>query len=171
MLIKTCLHCNKNKRLTSFHRNKSSEDGLNSICKICSNKRRNAYRRAAPYDSEKNRIITRTNKSRFSISRSRAKTRQIPWKLTLEEWVGLVIGQDCHYCNGEMSQTGVGLDRKDNDLGYVLENVTPCCAVCNRIKGQVLTYEEMLAVAKLLKDLRKPEPAPLRRFATQTIRF
>lgn len=36
----------------------------------------------------------------------------------------------CVYCGLEVSD---GLDRRDNSFGHSLENVVPCCSVCNGI--------------------------------------
>lgn len=50
--------------------------------------------------------------------------------------------QNCHYCGKEPSNimknkifngsyTYSGIDRKDNSLGYTIENCVPCCKMCN----------------------------------------
>lgn len=40
------------------------------------------------------------------------------------------------------------IDRKDNRLGYVRENVVACCFNCNRIKGSFFSSEEMMFIAE-----------------------
>jgi hypothetical protein len=40
------------------------------------------------------------------------------------------------------------IDRKDNRLGYVRENVVSCCFNCNRIKGSFFSSEEMMFIAE-----------------------
>jgi len=56
-----------------------------------------------------------------------------------------LIHSDCHYCGTPPSQwfkkkeskEGVmynGLDRQDNNKGYTLDNVVPCCKFCNFAK-------------------------------------
>ena len=37
----------------------------------------------------------------------------------------------------------LGVDRIDSNTGYVLENLVPCCFVCNQIKGDRFTAGEM----------------------------
>jgi hypothetical protein len=60
----------------------------------------------------------------------------------------------CHYCENEISWDAYNpscrhnLDRKNNSLGYSLENCVPCCAVCNRAKGNLFTYEEWHSTTK-----------------------
>ena len=40
----------------------------------------------------------------------------------------------------------MGVDRVDSDLGYQLDNLVPCCFVCNQIKGDRFTVAEMVTV-------------------------
>lgn len=66
--------------------------------------------------------------------------------------------QNCHYCNAEPSNilmyrgrnsftlrhfTYSGLDRINNDMGYYLDNVVPCCFVCNRAKNS-MSYKDFM---------------------------
>jgi hypothetical protein len=52
--------------------------------------------------------------------------------------------QPCHYCGGMLlDETGCGLDRRNNSIGYTIENVLPCCGVCNQIRNVHLTVKEM----------------------------
>lgn len=54
--------------------------------------------------------------------------------------------------NGRRLET-IGVDRVDNDLPYSLENIVPCCALCNQVKSQLLTYEEMVKLGPSLRAL------------------
>ena len=75
----------------------------------------------------------------------RAIKRGIEWGMTTEQ-VQRLTKQNCFYCghppshskkhpnyNGEYVYNG--LDRVDNNKGYMPGNVVPCCRVCNRMKG------------------------------------
>lgn len=78
-----------------------------------------------------------------------AKTRNLKWELSREEFKYLIT-QSCYYCNvdpnslfetPEGSQiVKSGIDRKNNDLGYNIDNCVSCCKICNRAKG-TLTEE------------------------------
>ena len=83
--------------------------------------------------------------------------RGISWELSNDEFTK-IIQSTCFYCgeqpsNGSLAKIGNrlngryiynGIDRKDNREGYTRENVVPCCASCNRMKG-VMSSEEFLA--------------------------
>lgn len=72
-----------------------------------------------------------------------ALSRGIAWDLP-EDVFDRLTSADCHYCgicpntlsapsrNGQYLYNGI--DRIDNLLGYVANNVIPCCSVCNHAK-------------------------------------
>lgn len=72
------------------------------------------------------------------------KHPSLEWGLTLEQYVNLVTS-DCHYCGtkphqkpqGKQMPTNLfrnGIDRADNNRGYLPDNCVPCCTACNREK-------------------------------------
>jgi len=83
-----------------------------------------------------------------------AERRGYVWDLTKEK-VREFTSQPCHYCGAEPSAgwtnsiryNGVylhnGLDRIDNDRGYVIDNIAPACGTCN-IAKQTMTQTEFL---------------------------
>jgi hypothetical protein len=96
----------------------------------------------------------RTPEWRFSEARRRAKQKGREWNLSLEDYKTL-INQPCRYCEKSLQgDTGIGLDRMDNVEGYSRGNVVPCCGLRNEIKGDHLTYEEVMKLAPTLKLLR-----------------
>jgi len=42
----------------------------------------------------------------------------------------------------------LSIDCKDNDLGYIIENLVLACDRCNFIKSNIFTYEEMLEIGQ-----------------------
>lgn len=60
----------------------------------------------------------------------------------------------CHYCGGALNPFGHGLDRMDNSVGHVCWNVVPCCKSCNQRKWNDLSYEEMMLLAPVLREIR-----------------
>ncbi len=87
-----------------------------------------------------------------------AVRRNLVFELTLEQFECLTKEQ-CYYCGKEPqerfslvrfrngSYVGNGIDRKDNNTGYILSNCVPCCETCNRAK-LATSYEEFIAWIK-----------------------
>lgn len=90
----------------------------------------------------------------FNDMMYQAKLRGYDWDLTKEQ-VYELTSQVCFYCGKEPCQVKKygsryngdyiynGLDRVDNDKGYTIENVVPCCGQCNRAKTD-MTEDEFL---------------------------
>lgn len=67
-----------------------------------------------------------------------------------------VISKPCYYCFKSLSnETGSGLDRIDNNKGYLEDNVLPCCGNCNSIRSNKLTVEEMQVAMKAILKWRE----------------
>lgn len=93
-------------------------------------------------------------KGRYNRLVSRGKEREIEVSLTRDQYDTLVLGASCSYCMEPLPKEGVGLDRIDNDKGYSLDNVLPCCGDCNYLRQDLLTPEETLQVVQFLAVLR-----------------
>lgn len=81
--------------------------------------------------------------------RKSAERRGLDFQLSRIECEQLFSG-DCVYCGvtpsrtrntGYSSITYNGIDRLDNDKGYVLDNCVSCCTICNTAKSN-LTMEQ-----------------------------
>lgn len=82
--------------------------------------------------------------------RIHAIRRGYQWMLTQEQFEFL-IQKNCHYCGTEPRRivrkkaygelVCNGLDRSDNSKGYTIENVVPCCLICNRAKNTMSVQE------------------------------
>jgi hypothetical protein len=73
-----------------------------------------------------------TPNGRYKTYRGSAKRRDLEFSLTPDEFASF-WKKSCVYCGNEIKT--IGLDRVDNEKGYVLSNVIPCCLFCNRMKG------------------------------------
>ena len=131
-------------------------------------RQRDRYRNASPELLEKRRIRNRRwyakhpevihsknrrPSQRFSYSKSRAARLGYEWNISRLDFIEL-ISKRCHYCDGSLSETGCGLDRMDNSKGYIIGNIVPCCMSCNKIKRDLLTYDEMVVAMKSVMDFR-----------------
>jgi hypothetical protein len=63
-----------------------------------------------------------------------------------KEFVDNLLLQNCHYCNVKHTYK-IGIDRKDNTLGYTPENSLPACSTCNFMK-QKLDYNLFIQYCK-----------------------
>lgn len=88
--------------------------------------------------------------------------------LTYDEFVEFTSITECHYCGEHITwaKHNVGwngsrynLDRKDNSVGYVKENLVVCCKRCNRAKSDSFTYKEWLAIGKTIRYFKESSNA------------
>lgn len=71
-------------------------------------------------------------RKRYSSIIGNAKGRKIPFNLS-EEQVSNLLQQNCYYCGEPIAD---GIDRIDSSKGYNIDNVVPCCGICNRMKNK-----------------------------------
>lgn len=81
---------------------------------------------------------------RYNQYRNGARSRGYCFDLTIEEFTAL-WNKSCSYCNKDIS--GIGIDRKDNSVGYTVDNTIACCITCNFMKGK-LTHDEFINKCK-----------------------
>lgn len=97
-----------------------------------------------------NRIYTRYKNQ--AIKKNRV------FSLNKEEFKYLIDGK-CHYCGTGPSSVQSestkyiynGIDRKDNQIGYTLDNSVTCCSICNSAKG-ALEYTRFLSLCRTIAD-------------------
>lgn len=91
-----------------------------------------------------------------------AKKRGYEFKLTPSQFYK-ITSDNCHYCGIEPRQEKPlkrkgeilgnyiynGIDRKDNNIGYIYYNALPCCGACNKAKGN-MSYEDFKEYIKRL---------------------
>lgn len=88
--------------------------------------------------------------------KNQAKKRGLDFLLT-EDQFGVLTKLPCHYCGIDAQQisrssatTGLtavgrkrgsyiynGIDRINNNIGYIIDNCVPCCIICNRAKSDM----------------------------------
>ena len=86
---------------------------------------------------------------RYSTYKSSANVRDIPFLLSFEEF-NEYWNKPCYYCGDEIQ--GIGLDRIDSEGPYSIENIRPCCALCNKAK---LVLSEEAFISMCLKIARR----------------
>lgn len=164
--MKQCFNCKQILPATSdyFYRNRYRTDGWKSQCKTCSkvsakqyranNKHQiqqynKSYREAGRRPQTFTDHMSSCAKRRYTEYKNGAKRRQLQFRLTHEEFMAF-WQQPCAYCGDAIAD--IGLDRMDNGKGYSLENVTPCCKWCNRMKG-ALSQKQFLDRIQRISEL------------------
>ena len=94
---------------------------------------------------------------------SNAKKRSLDCTLTKEEFIEL-FSSNCYYCNAKPSRVYKkdrirteyiynGIDRTNNDKGYITGNVVSCCTSCNYMKGEYSKEEFIDIISKIYNNL------------------
>lgn len=92
-----------------------------------------------------------------------AKIRNIEVSITELQWIALT-SKPCAYCgeigsNETKPKTGCygttfkhnGIDRKNSDLPYTIENCVPCCKWCNKSKGCLQAEQFITLASKIVR--------------------
>jgi hypothetical protein len=142
--------------LQQFSHNSRNKDGLEKKCRSCiSVWHKEQYKKHKKYYLDKAKEQHTENRKRgkerhytingrFNYAKSRATKNGKGWLLSFNDYEKL-LSQVCHYCSNELAPnkaSGVGLDRIDNARGYEIDNVLPCCGICNSIRNDYLSVKE-----------------------------
>lgn len=102
----------------------------------------------------------------YSRYKANAKYRKLEFSIDLVTFSNTVMS-NCHYCETIPNQVVVskhgaslkynGVDRKDPSIGYTIDNVLPCCSICNYMKLD-FTYEEFIHQCKVIANRFKDIP-------------
>lgn len=90
-------------------------------------------------------------RERINCYKKNAERKGLEYSLT-EEQFKEITQKDCHYCGAKPNNIcnsknsfGAyiynGLDRIDNTKGYTIDNIVPCCIVCNNAKSKLTVQE------------------------------
>jgi hypothetical protein len=99
----------------------------------------------------------------FSSYVSNAKLRNKSFDIEKSDFIKLLKG-NCFYCNSEPKNiyfssyynvTYNGVDRRNNDLGYTLENSVSCCKMCNIAKNNNTEQDFKNWIERVYNNLEK----------------
>jgi glucan-binding YG repeat protein len=96
----------------------------------------------------------------YNRYKSRALEKQLEFSITKEDYDN-IIQKDCFLCGKQSDENNTnGIDRMDNNKGYVLDNINACCGECNFMKN-VWEYNEFInkivAIYEKNKDIMNSE--------------
>lgn len=134
-----CQCCKQMLPIDQYYKSSYTADGYSGVCKYCQ---------------------SHSLQGRYNTYKKGAKSRNLEFNLTRNEF-DFITSQTCHYC-GEYSGTYFnkqysGIDRIDSSIGYNLDNIVPCCEMCNRMKLDYATSDWLLKMHKILKHLNYQE--------------
>jgi hypothetical protein len=163
-LTNKCSCCKKIKLLNEFGKESRKKSGFTKDCKECRNARnRTFYKKNIQKEQSRNHKNNRTLAGRYSKLKFKAKKRKLVCNITFEQFTKLVDNAICTYCKGPLPEVGYGLDRIDSSEGYVLDNVTPCCSVCNTLKGEDKISPGELKIVNVAFSICREPLTPLER--------
>lgn len=108
----------------------------------------------------------------YKMYKYSAKQRGIKFNLTFIQLKQLIV-KNCYYCealpvhkpirtvknkNIELRNRGIfanGIDRKNNEIGYILNNCVPCCPECNYMKQDMNLENFLNKIIKIYDNLIK----------------
>jgi len=105
---------------------------LRLTCYICWNQKRK--------ERTNNRFKTDPT-LRYYHYQYNSKKNYIVFNLSYNEFESLVY-QPCYYC-GYNPDDMIGIDRVDSTKCYTIDNVVPCCKVCNMMKSAIERKKKM----------------------------
>lgn len=104
----------------------------------------------------------------YNQYRHSAKSKDIEFTINKDEF-RKITSMNCHYCDNPPNMVRKyrgygkylhnGIDRKNNDIGYILENCLPCCAMCNYLKRDhqyILFVNHIHKMSENLKNEKNP---------------
>ena len=103
--------------------------------------------------AEDRKKYNQTSHARYYDYRYSAKARGFAFDLSEAEFIS-IISSLCHYCG---SNQYIGVDRKENNIGYSKENCVPCCFPCNRMKFTMSYVDFIEKCAIIAKNTRGGE--------------
>jgi hypothetical protein len=94
---------------------------------------------------------------KYASIKSSAKKRDIDLSLNISEFIDWYISQppECYYCEIQINELKkikrkksiMTIDRKENSLGYTLDNICLACFRCNNMKSNFFKSNEWKEIA------------------------
>jgi len=176
-----CTKCGIDKPITEFYKSNKYKSGIRQGCKFCCSLYRKEYhiknkdRENVNSKQWRKTNIGKDRESKLKYSRSpsgiygkiknRARCREQIFNITMKSFLSWYnsISKTCVYCGRTHEKVvettskyakGVNrltIDRKDNDRGYVEGNLVLACNLCNMVKREFFSFEEMKDIGKIIR--------------------
>lgn len=89
---------------------------------------------------------------RFGRAKVIARRKRREWHISPEQYAE-ALKHPCTYCKRPLSPTGIGLDRILNAGHYTVDNTLPCCGLCNRVRSDEFSVDEMRKLGDLISQI------------------
>lgn len=128
-----------------YQKNKTKKDAQNKAYSL-THKEDNVKRTQKYVAENKEKVyaygkrFSQTISGRFRHYVSGAKKRGKEFAITLEDFTE-ITKLPCYYCGEEIIKRGI--DRLNNEIGYLKENCVPACTLCNMMK-KIMTKQDFL---------------------------
>lgn len=169
--MKTCSACKLEKVSSEFTVDNRVRGGLSPACRGCKRSYEKTIYwknldRSRAAEKEKSRKHNLTPLRKFSTYKHSAKEKGKEFAITRDQFMAL-WQKPCYYCSATIKT--IGIDRVNNEIGYTVENIVPCCALCNYAKrglsksefvalcmGVVKTHEQREAGKAIMPPEKNP---------------
>jgi hypothetical protein len=148
MQKKQCTTCRQYKDIISFNKDSYDKSGYSKYCKACWKK----YKQER-YKVKDNKYYTEYAKkpeTKYRVYKRNAFKKNREFDISKKDFISLFY-LPCHYCGFNKDYRKMGVDRKDNNIGYIKTNIVSSCWDCNKFKG-TMNYDSFL---KKCKDIAK----------------
>jgi hypothetical protein len=88
-------------------------------------------------------------KQNYNTYKRTANLKQLDFSISFEEYL-LLTEKECYYCSVIQNNGFNGIDRKDQTLGYEVNNCVACCKMCNYIKGSLSEQTFLKRITNIL---------------------
>lgn len=141
--MKICTKCKEKKSLKNFYFRKD-RNSYTSVCNNCvSNNTKEYYNNKILYHRNRAKISYNKNKERYLLKSyiRTDKENSLQCNLTVKYMKENITSKPCIYCGNTKD---IGCDRIDNSKGHTIDNVIPCCKICNMTRGDRFSFDEMI---------------------------
>lgn len=144
-----CTTCESEKPFTTEFFHKHVIEGRtkykNPPCRECHKRRMKKYNKGYYARNRAREMIREYTRLDNKIGKTN--------NLTIEWFEENIEKPPCFYC--ETTEDPRGADRINNNEGHTRDNVVPCCKVCNKVRNNLFTVEEMKLLGQTIKQIRK----------------
>jgi len=155
LVTMVCTVCVQDKPTEDFH----GMYGITKTCKACrdDNKIQDA-RRDREHRLELGRIGEKKRECLFNRCLKSAQKRKIAFYLSFDEFCA-IIEKPCAYCGIIDESIPNGVDRKNSDMAYSVDNCVSACQICNYMKGSLsvsVFYKRIVHILSYHRKIKNP---------------